>query len=88
MADTKFLFYVLDPDIDSEETILNIRNNAIELLSQLKTTTEWQGEGVSTKKEIVMQCEKCIAMCTRTLKLQNPRKYGRISRQSGVFRTR
>ena len=60
----------------------------MKLLMEIKTMTEWTGEGDSAKKILVMNVDKCLAMTTRFLKLKNPDKYGYIVRESMVYRTR
>jgi hypothetical protein len=88
MSDNSFLFYSLDASIDSEQTGLDIRKRAMELLMQLRVNTEWAGEGDSAKKKIVVDIDRCLAMTTRFLKLKNPGKYGHIIRESQVYRLR
>jgi len=88
MSDMSWMYYSLDPAIDSEQTALDLRSKALKLLGEIKTNTEWQGEGVSSKKQIVIEIGKLLAMTSRFLHLKNPQKYGPLVRQSSVLRIR
>ena len=88
MADNSFLYYSLDPGIDTEKYGLELREKAKRLLAEIKTTIEWSGETTSATKKMVTDCERCIAMTTRFLKLTSPQKYGYLVRESQVYRIR
>ena len=81
-----YQFCFLDPLIEREDTILEIRAHAMKLYREGKTIMEWTGEGSEGKKEFTAPVESILAETRRALKLLNPTKYGYVVRQSTMRR--
>jgi len=81
---TQFCF--IDPVIDDEKTILDIRRSAMRQYREGKTIMSWTGEGVSSERQFSAPVESILAETRRALKLINPTKYGYIVRQSYMYR--
>lgn len=86
MAENGFQFAFLDPLIDDEGFVVKIRERALKLYLEGKTTMEWTGEGTSAKRQFTAPIESILMETRRCLKLMNPAKYGYIVRQSTVIR--
>ena len=87
MSDTNFYNY-LDPHIDTEGDVLKIRKRALELYRKGTALMEWNGEGTTGKRQFVADVQDILRETRYFLKTLNPQKYGRIVRQSSVFRLR
>ena len=78
--------FQLDPLIDSEEDVLEIRRRALCLLMEGRVIMECSGEGNESKREFVAPISEILAETRRFLKLINPQKYGHTVRQSRQIR--
>lgn len=76
----------LDPLIDTEETVLAIRAQAMALYQQGKVLMEWNGEGTQGKRQFVAPVQDILRETRICLKQMNPGKYGSIVRQSQMLR--
>ena len=79
--------FVLDPHIDSIETVLEIRARALKLFSEGKSIMEWTGEGTSVKKAFVLPIADVLRETTRFLKAADPITYGYPLTTKKIFRT-
>ena len=79
--------FVLDPLIDSEDEVLQIRACALQFYKAGKSIMEWSGEGTSARKEFVAPVSEVLMETRRCLKLMNPDVYGSVVRQSQMIRT-
>jgi hypothetical protein len=78
--------FQLDPRIDSEETVLKIREHALKLLMDGTTIMKWEGEGTTAERQFVAPVSEILAETRKFLKLINPHKYGHVVRQSQMIR--
>ena len=78
---------LFDPIIDSEESILAIRNLAMQLLSTEgpKTVMEYNGEGTSYTRKFTLPVEQVLSETRYCLKQINPQKYGFICKTSRPY---
>lgn len=86
MAEINSSGQLFDPNIDTEQDVLDIRTKAISLFKQGITTMSWGGEGVNANKQFVMPVADVLAETRLFLKRLNPKKYGYISNSSRQFR--
>ena len=77
---------ILDPLIDSEEEVLEIRRRAMKLIREGKTIMKWEGEGSTAERQFVAPISEILKETKRCLKLINPDKYGFVVRQSQMIR--
>jgi hypothetical protein len=77
---------ILDPLIDSEEEVLEIRRRAMKLIREGKTIMKWEGEGSTAERQFVAPISEILKETKRCLKLINPYKYGFVVRQSQMIR--
>lgn len=80
------MFNFLDPLIDTPQDVLKMRARAMELYRQGVKLMEWTGEGTEAKKEWVAPVSEILRETRYYLKTYNPKKYGKIVRQSRVIR--
>ena len=78
--------FQLDPLIDPEKLVLEIRYTALCAYRDGRQMVEFSGEGTEFEKEFVAPVSEVLAETRRVLKLINPNKYGRIVRQSTMIR--
>lgn len=86
MGDFLTQYQFLDPLIDSIDTVLSIREKALQLYAEGKTLLEWQGEGTSGKRVFVAPVEKILAETRMFLKQADPATYGYPITRMKVFR--
>ena len=77
----------LDVHIDSIETVLLIREKALQLYAEGKTILEWTGEGTSTKKAFVAPIKEILEETRWFLKNADPKTYGYPLTTKRIFRT-
>lgn len=77
---------LFDPLIDSEQDILKIRETAMKLAREGKTTMQWSGEGVESTKQWVMDIENVLIETRIFLKTKNPAKYGYLTNSARQLR--
>lgn len=86
MGDFLTQYQFLDPQIDSIESVLEIRATAMQLYAEGKTILEWGGEANSTRKGFVAPIERILAETRMFLKQADPATYGFPLRNYKVFR--
>jgi hypothetical protein len=87
MSDTNY-YNLLDPKIDTEDDVLEMRKKAMSLLKEGKTVMEWTGEGTTSKKQFVAPIVEIMRETRYFLKQLNPCLYGKIVRRSTQLRLR
>jgi hypothetical protein len=70
---------IFDPNMFSEAQLLQIRDTAVNLLTQGKTVMSWVGEGTSASRQFTMPPDQMLAEVTWSLKSKLPKKYGHIA---------
>ena len=77
---------LFQPGIDSESTVLKIREKAIELMLSGKTVMSWTGEGVESSKQFVMSPGDVLVETRLFLMRVNPQKYGWLTNSARQIR--
>jgi hypothetical protein len=86
MNDTGFEYAFIDPIILSEQELLDGYKKAVNDYNQLLVRTDWTGEGVSSRKQLMASIEGRMMNYRMALKQKNPNKYGTVVRQSNMWR--
>lgn len=81
-----FQYCFLDGMIETEDTILEIREHALKLYREGVTILKWEGEGTSAERKFVAPVESILQETRHALKSRWPHKYGHIVRSSQMIR--
>ena len=76
---------LLDPNILSEDELLNIYKSAVKLYAEGKTVMQWSGEGTESTKAFTAPIADILREARYALKQKNPAKYGYIATTSRTF---
>lgn len=70
--------YGLFTDLD-EDTVLQIRAKAIEMVLAGKTLLQWSGEGTEARKAFTLPVDQVLSECRYALRMINPSVYGNLT---------